>query len=1213
MPAYNPSLVAQPGHTLTGTLSRQLKADLARAHDAVQSLVDFVNAEHLSMAVFSSYWRKEARAALTLQAVGQSLGVDLAVIADDVFRQLERTSDLSLTEFQAEEAPDLFASIDSIEPDEVSVGDGRAAAEKFQYAVEARAMLLHYSLVVLNQRYPASSFSNLAEASMWVTAYSALLQEAEEIVTGTQHLLYDQATAVQSYLDTTRNRFVMLEEQARAAGAVLREDWRGLLERTENDILDLLALRQERLEAIALGGLDEGRQSRWPGLVRRAPGLGSLALMLAGGASILAPQMIANGVDSLSLSGAVDEAGRATRNFPVIARRSEPVSGDVGMRARDEIAQFFAMQPRPRGRHTLTISDSWTLERVLDEMASFGYARRDVLKLLGMNSVTDLAGPIALDIRWSQGGRPLLLPPYQPAPGTAEGDRPSAMRGVPLSVVAQRFGFTEQQIFQENAGLSASSGLHAVALPQRDWTAGAVIETGAGLDGIAAELGIAMQDLADLNDIPNPDTWRYEGQPLRVPVISGETSNARAPVAASDAPARFEGEARPVSSLVVHRVVAGDTLDALAARYETTIAALLQDNALDGNGLESGRILLVRVPGHTVPVAQEPLQMRVTSGGSFPAARVPAAVAPVAVGTDLDALVQTYGSTVYPTIDAMPEEVRSYFTSTIQEVADFFNVRPGDIIGILQAENNNTGLRIHQPAVSSAGAKGVAQIIARTWNGWSNPQTATHISDLRSIEQHGGLGFDWSMREAWREWKAGNSDGSVLADANADPDRFENSVAGIARHLVHYGLTRDRAQLEPDWFERALADAISVYNSGRPLAVAADYRQSSANAKTTGQYVREAMAIASATPVNIVHRPAPSPLRDAFERLMDQTFGVALTEGEVLAALDASPVAAQVARGELDAETGARKLVEQTALHYMAEGQRAREQGEPLPWPFVYDQTSLFAQHTAVKYLGVTLPPWELDSLLMQANGDRDQIARALAGRADARLFAGARLRFDQLLRRGERGLPVPVHEVAAVVQPGLAGHNPQAMNEQALQGAMDRVEHAIRQLPEYRQVNGFVTFSALPLSPMPRVFKGFGAPVDYQQGGRHTGIDLANPLLNGQEPAIYAVEAGTVAHVGPLYCDRPNACRGGNSIIIDHGDHVYSIYSHNSLASVTVGQTVRAGQEIGQQGNEGYSFGSHLHFEVHTGAPFSGDWERPFHGGQFEDPMQWLPVSPMA
>jgi murein DD-endopeptidase MepM/ murein hydrolase activator NlpD len=79
---------------------------------------------------------------------------------------------------------------------------------------------------------------------------------------------------------------------------------------------------------------------------------------------------------------------------------------------------------------------------------------------------------------------------------------------------------------------------------------------------------------------------------------------------------------------------------------------------------------------------------------------------------------------------------------------------------------------------------------------------------------------------------------------------------------------------------------------------------------------------------------------------------------------------------------------------------------------------------------------------------------------------------------------------------------------------------------------------------------------------------------------------------------------------VLDHGNHVYSIYSHNSEAEVQVGQQVEAGQRIGRQGNEGYSFGSHLHFEVHTGAPYTGDWQQPFDSGEFVDPSEWLPES---
>lgn len=154
----------------------------------------------------------------------------------------------------------------------------------------------------------------------------------------------------------------------------------------------------------------------------------------------------------------------------------------------------------------------------------------------------------------------------------------------------------------------------------------------------------------------------------------------------------------------------------------------------------------------------------------------------------------------------------------------------------------------------------------------------------------------------------------------------------------------------------------------------------------------------------------------------------------------------------------------------------------------------------------------------------------------------------------------------------------------------------------------GSSRFTSTPLIPMPPVFKSFGAAVDYQVGGLHTGIDIANPRQNGEEPAIYAVADGEVVHVGPLYCDGATACRGSKAIVIGHGSEIYSIYSHNSAATVVLGQRVGVGEVIGRQGNEGYSLGSHLHFEVHTGSPFTRNWREPWRGGQFEDPQNWLP-----
>jgi murein DD-endopeptidase MepM/ murein hydrolase activator NlpD len=91
--------------------------------------------------------------------------------------------------------------------------------------------------------------------------------------------------------------------------------------------------------------------------------------------------------------------------------------------------------------------------------------------------------------------------------------------------------------------------------------------------------------------------------------------------------------------------------------------------------------------------------------------------------------------------------------------------------------------------------------------------------------------------------------------------------------------------------------------------------------------------------------------------------------------------------------------------------------------------------------------------------------------------------------------------------------------------------------------------------------------------GKLHAGIDLAAP----EGTPYVAVHAGEVKSAG---------YKGGYgyAITIKHSDGTEMIYAHSRRLMVKTGDVVKAGQLIGEVGTTGYSYGSHLHIEVHEG-----------------------------
>ncbi len=129
------------------------------------------------------------------------------------------------------------------------------------------------------------------------------------------------------------------------------------------------------------------------------------------------------------------------------------------------------------------------------------------------------------------------------------------------------------------------------------------------------------------------------------------------------------------------------------------------------------------------------------------------------------------------------------------------------------------------------------------------------------------------------------------------------------------------------------------------------------------------------------------------------------------------------------------------------------------------------------------------------------------------------------------------------------------------------------------RALEPYVTQAARALAGLPSrwpvraaVSSEFGRRTSPWTGSSefHRGIDIAARLGT----RVLAPSPGNVAFIGksPDY---------GNTVILDHGNDVRTLFGHLERATVTEGERVEQGQAIALSGNSGHSTGPHLHYEV--------------------------------
>ena len=134
------------------------------------------------------------------------------------------------------------------------------------------------------------------------------------------------------------------------------------------------------------------------------------------------------------------------------------------------------------------------------------------------------------------------------------------------------------------------------------------------------------------------------------------------------------------------------------------------------------------------------------------------------------------------------------------------------------------------------------------------------------------------------------------------------------------------------------------------------------------------------------------------------------------------------------------------------------------------------------------------------------------------------------------------------------------------------------------------------------RTYHYNGQEVDRQT---HWGVDLASLA---QSP-VPAANSGIAVFAGPLGIY-------GNTVVIDHGCGLFSMYSHLSKIEAEVKKEIKKGDSLGRTGTTGMAGGDHLHYAMMVQGVFVNPiewWDEHWIKDNVDLKMKWFEGPPSA